>query len=95
MQQLIGSDKESIFELETLFYEYLSTLRDYYMKEFTIRSKKIKNMEGLSQQKRIILRECEAAMRTAVPASQVHEWSFLVYVWFFGLHSLQSHVYSR
>ena len=88
MQKLLNTEIENILDLEVLYYEYLNVLRDYYIDDFSERIKNVDNINDLTDQKCLVLRECKSAMNAATPANEKTRWNYEVINLNYGYISL-------
>ncbi len=79
-----GRELEELFvehsdiELFNLFHQYLERISDHYYNDFIVRCGD-GNLERTLVLQVLILKECEAAMRAAVPKSRFERWSVKVF----------------
>jgi hypothetical protein len=76
MQQLINNPEENQFELEIVLNDYLSLLRDHYLSDFVKRIDLYQNnLDIINIEKTVVLKECKAAMISALPIAAPSSWT--------------------
>lgn len=73
---------EGLFEARILFDDYISNLRDFYTEQFVKDFITVRNdHEQIALIKQRVLRECNSAMKAALPKSAPKDWSYEVWMY--------------